>query len=283
MKRMDETERVIRDLQAKPGAAVYSRILADATAAPFQATKETSQRAMRPRSIDMIRKHIKGFVAASAAAAIVLAGMFVWMTAGTKPAMSAHAALEEAIRNSETADWVHMSVVVDGKVGEVWFSFHPLKKITKGGPKDQIRYQDSLSGKSFTYDGSSHTITVRDFKPPDPAPQDMFDFLVKNYDKAQKRGAKILWSSENSGTKDLDVATLNEGLETVIAYIDHDSCRIVRLIRKGRGGDGREYNWDYALDYPSKGPGDIYAAGAPRDAKVVTIDSSAAAGQSKSS
>ena len=85
----DGAARVHASLSArqKAGGSVRERVM-----------KTISKRAIRPRRIDVIRRHIRGFATAAAAAAVVLVGMFWWMTGGAKAPMSAYAALEEAVR-----------------------------------------------------------------------------------------------------------------------------------------------------------------------------------------
>ena len=81
--------------EADGAARVYSRLAAAGSTGKSvraRVMQTISQRAFRPRRMDMIRRHMRGFIAAAAAAAVVLAGMFVWMTSGQKPPMSAYAA-----------------------------------------------------------------------------------------------------------------------------------------------------------------------------------------------
>ena len=271
----DEIEQTIQSLRACPGTEADERILADATAALAQATDENSQRATRPRRMDMIRRHMKGFIAAAAAAAVVLVGMFLWMTGGGKPPMSAYAELAQAVANTKAAEWVHYVQEYDGNKVEMWFSFQPFRQALKD--EEHVLYIDGATSKTYYYSSVTKTISV------DPIPgdeglaemmklKDFFSMEMAGVEMTEKEGGKVTKSSETlRGPVLCDVYTVSsdKGGQPWRVYVDAEAQRIMRMEPVADPNVMPSHDFkpvDY--DYPANGPTDIYALGVPKDAKV---------------
>jgi hypothetical protein len=226
-----------------------------------------SKRAIRPRRIDVIRRHIRGFATAAAAAAMVLAGMFWWMTAGTRAHMSAYAALEEAVENSQAAEWVHMAFALDGTQCEIWFSFSPHRKIVKDGSKGEITYADYAAGEKRVYKKLSNSIhTSRVGLSGRENAGSMLDWLSDSMTRAEDDRRYRVTNESAHGVQTWTIAGEREVLS---ASIDTRQKRVTGIVRQETEADGSKRTVRYRVDYPQRGPADIYEAGAPRDATVV--------------
>ena len=201
------------------------------------------------------------------AAAVLLAAALVFFVRPPEQ-VTAYAALAEAVKNSQAAEWVHMTLEVDGKPCEIWFSFSPFRQVTKDSLKRQIRYIDAEVGKEFTYEESANSITVRECRTQAPG-ESLFNWVSMSLKEAEKRGESVTRKLEFFRGKEADVWAVSGDSDTFTAYVDPGQNRIIRIVRTRKESDGQERTLDYTIAYPARGPIDIYEAGAPRGAQVI--------------
>ena len=228
-----------------------------------------SGRAIRPRRMDMVRKHMRGFIAAAAAAAVVLVGMFWWMTSGPKAPMSAWASLSDAVENSKAAEWVHYrsDIQMGGQSIEGWASMQPYRVATKSG--DLLIFVDGAKRKQYVYDLAAQTITVDDILQSDmPSNQasDYFGAVTANLKEMEAKGFAVTREQKTVDGKAYEVYKCDLGTAgmTMMIAVDPAERRVASIEMGGMVGAGH-----MVFNYPGTGPEDIYALGAPKEASVV--------------
>ena len=219
-----------------------------------------------------------------AAAVICLAVLGLWwLSSSPDMASSAYAEMLEAVGNTQAAEWVHIDVE-GSEVREGWISFRPYRQCY--ATAKQVIYEDGLSGRLYSYEQSSQTITVKllDRNAGMREKSGLLDFISTAIDTwAKKRGAEVLKNLETIEGKDYTIYSVKvtgqpkEGLLEV--KIDSEINRVVRV--KFAGGSLPE-PIIMRFDYPETGPADIYELGVPRDAKIVDLTKPQESGETES-
>ena len=216
-----------------------------------------------------MKKHWPKLAAVAAVLAVAVFGSWLFQT-GPDMASSAYAELIQAVDNISEVEWVHVDI--DGfEVREGWMSFRPYRQCY--ATAKQVIYEDGPSGRQYSYEQSSQTITV-ELLDGDASMRQKSSFLSFTSTALdtwkQNERAEVLKNHETVEGKDYTIYTVRitkqpkEGLLEVT--IDSEAKRVVRVKLAG-GSLPEPIIW--RLDYPQTGPADIYALGVPRDAKIV--------------
>ncbi len=271
MKHTNDLEHSIENLRATTSSDTDQRILTDASAALAQSTQiahPTKHPNLWIRRTVIMKKHWTKFAAVAAVLAVAVLGSWLFQTSPDM-ARSAYAELAQAFDNISAAEWVHVDV--EGfEIRECWISFRPYRQCY--ATAKQVIYEDGSSGRQYSYDQSSQTITV-ELLDSDADIRERSSFLSvisTMIDTWRKAGAEVLENRKTVEGKDYNIYTAKytkqpkEGLLEVT--IDSETKQIV-LVRFVGGSLSEPVTW--RLDYPETGPADIYALGVPRDAKIV--------------
>ncbi len=159
------------------------------------------------------------------------------------------------VGNTQAAEWVHIDVE-GSEVREGWISFRPYRQCY--ATAKQVIYEDGLSGRLYSYEQSSQTITVKLLDRNASIREkgsflDAMTILIDTW--AKKKGAEVLKNRETIEGKDYTIYSVKvtgqpkEGLLEV--KIDSEINRVVRV--KFAGGSLPE-PIIMRFDYPETGP-----------------------------
>ena len=200
------------------------------------------------------------------AAVIVALALGIWLLTGRGFVKSAYAEVDEAIANTEAAEWAHIRSNYMGKESESWFSTAPPRFMTRGN--GQILWIDASTRRQLTYTASTRTLKIT-WLPEEVAgafkKKSFLHLMLGVFEQARtKQGAKIERRRETVGNNTylLYTLTLPQKEQVVGLRVDPTTKRIVSMSAKD--ASGLEFRVD--VDYPQSGPADIYALGVPRNA-----------------
>jgi len=209
------------------------------------------------------------------AAAICLLAFVGWVLLGRNGGMdSAYAELDRALENSRTEEWVH--IVVEKEGAEEWYLYRPGQ--TRHFAKDdgRIVIRDYQTYLKHVYEPAERTITISDFRP-GPSyreAESFYEMLMFQLEIEKAEGAAIEKTDEAIDGKSYTAFTItrNAAPHALRWLVDPKLLRLVRVehipLDPTQAGAGMLV---IDVNYPAEGPADIYALGAPRDAKIVDL------------
>ena len=218
--------------------------------------------ALSGRRVHTARRWALRAIVAGAAAATIVIAMLVGLTPNPGPQGSAYAELIQAVENARKAQWTHF-LEMDGS--ENWVSFKPFLLFSKKDGK--VTSIDKKANVQQEYDPDTKTLTLSLPTLGDRLDTDadnMLDAIVHRIEDPES-GVKVVKSTEKINGRDTTVYT--------VTFKEDKKERTLRLFvdpEKKRWIGGEDWNKKtFEVDYPEKGPADIYALGVPKDAKVV--------------
>lgn len=221
----------------------------------------------------------------AAAACAVITLVVVWLffaSSGSVP--SAYAELIQAIENSTTVEWVHLSITEyagqeeNGKwtgvesteiyAKEQWLSFRPFR-VYSIGTTGVISLDDYPNRRGYAYDPKTNTLTIG------------YENGGEHMQEYSLRGAMNRFMSEFV-TADVTKVPVRAGERALTAFyvqtspyadrilwlVDPQTELILRFEKIDYEDKGKQV---IIYDYPETGPADIYALGVPRDPEVVDL------------
>ncbi len=267
----EELERRLKEVRLKTSAGLDARVkkLGERLGRGSRGAEETVPRTRR-------RLFVRFGKVAGAAAALVVVLAAWWLIGKHDHALepSAYADLEEAVKNTKAAEWVHMKGTIGEQEFEAWASFQPFRVLMKAG--DIVAVADGLTGTVSAYDAASRTIRIDDRAVTEDDPlqgvTSLFDAAMKEIETAKERGqaeARIEEREEIVGKRTKKVFTITDrkGDETRIT-IDPALRRVICIEHTTAEGK-REVELN--VDYPETAPPDIYALGVPADARILDM------------
>jgi len=200
--------------------------------------------------------------ALAGACAIALAALLLSTVGGRGG--TAYAQVEEAIRNSSKAEWVHW---IEGRT-ERWFSARPPRVALKF-PGGELRYIAYEANRQVSYTPENRTITIS-WEPQREELEgvaSLLDVLLAEVERQKEQGNLLEVSSGEVGGRPCQVFALNTAEGRGRLFVDMERRRLIRTEVQTPGGELLTAQFDY----PEEGPQSIYDLGAPRDARVVDL------------
>ena len=262
-----ELERRLRAIRLGTSERLDARVKALAERLQPASTAGTS---CVPRIRRRLVTRLGKLTAAVAAGCVLVA--FAWGFLGKLgPMPSAYGELMEAAENSQKAEWLHAQGTVSGEDVEMWGSLRPLRSFVKRG--DHVKALDAEAHRQYTYDPATNTLTIQYMPgaPPELA-QNFLAVVMARLERSEKEGrVQITMSREVVGGAQHAVytVTLIDGGQQATLTVDASTQRLVKMESQEAQGPFGPGPFEIEFDYPQTGPRDIYAAGVPRDAKVV--------------
>jgi hypothetical protein len=270
----DELEQKLRGIRLTTSAALDERItsLIESSAFAHDAGApgdSASAPIFHPR-----RPWLKLTLGLAAAILLAVAATWYFGNGHTLPVVpSAYAELEEALRNTAAAEWIHYKLEEHGKISEVWASFRPNREFTVTG-KD-IRAYDGQALLYISYDAETNSITtmnINENQLPFGNAESLVAGLSAQVEQFTKAGEGTVKKEQvlRDGKKQLVVTlTAEEGLGYGKYTIDLETNRVLRMefLRENAVDGDKPQVID--IDYPENGPEDIYALGVPRNAVIL--------------
>jgi RNA polymerase sigma factor (sigma-70 family) len=209
-------------------------------------------------------------------AAIVATQIHQPSTRSGTSAPTTQALLNEVLANHKSATWVHARNDTAKPPMETWIAFRPYRQAIRY--PDRLEYLDDSAQCSYLYDPAIRTITIEPGATSDPFFQnlinknDLLEMFVGMFDYWQQRGAKLTQSQQTVDGKAIIFLTLTPPRDrpgnTLQLRIDATSKRVLNARLEG---PDQPVALNIDLDYPAAGPADIYALGAPRDARIIDL------------
>ncbi|HUW20609.1 MAG TPA: hypothetical protein VMW16_15030 [Sedimentisphaerales bacterium] len=235
----------------------------------------------------IMKSKITKVAAAAAIVIAVISGLRFVGGPGIVP--SAYAELMQAIENSATGEWIHLSTIeYEGHKDngewtwlesetetwdrEKWYSFRPFRTYyvrATGETTTEIGLINHADRRAHSYNPKTNTLTIGYENAPDPAEGGGAEEFLK----------VVLAANTNSDV--IKKAETIEGKDVTVLYdgADHDQCRWVVDPEANRIVQFQKVAYDdekgrmtlTIWEYPDSGPADIYALGVSRDANVVDL------------
>ena len=197
-------------------------------------------------------------------------------------------ALADVIEAMLNAEWVHYHFVIDvtgvdekiakktSKGWEGWQSVNPLRRIEKHN-NGKIYFTEENKGKTSRYDPQTNTITIIEYKPPSTSQQGytvLADMYIEQIAEVEKQGGKVKYEEgvyEGSPVKIISIDfTSGGGKRTKMSIIVDPETHLPKIVTAQQWFKGQYLGLiSGTFDYPDDSPGDIYALGVPRTAKII--------------
>jgi hypothetical protein len=211
----------------------------------------------------------RGIVAAACIAMAIAAGGILFHAAQPSPA---YAELAKAVATTKAAEWVHLRGTLPdhSTEGQLWISFRPYRRLFSAGGR--LGVSDGVSQTSQFYDPAEGTIQIL------PMQRDKWASTADSFYQATMA---YMEQEVADGTSQLvcNEVTIDGKSYTQFETVSRDSTRGILRILVDRA-DGRvasimagpaDKPIAAKVDYPATAPADLYALGAPRDAKIVSL------------
>ena len=282
MKEMDagELQRRLEEIRVAPSSELDESIrrMADAAESAETAAAIKVVPAADPGWARLLRSRLFRVAACLALASVAALG--VWRVSARRWEImpSAFAQAEEALANTKAANWIHVHGTSFGETMEVWISGNAGRAFKKYG-NGLLEVDDMSAAQQYDYSPVTNLITVSQISEKLP-PRfmgkltflEMFEGQLKT---AQEQG--LLEVTRGQLTIDGRTYTLlrlkpkpalaKSGWRLSDIAVDPVEKRIVQW-EMFDAEDGKSAGI-LQFDYPAVGPEDIYALGAPKEARVV--------------
>jgi len=203
--------------------------------------------------------------------ASVLAALVIWLCRPETQLVSvAYAEFQAVLKKSDPADWVHF-FEADGR--EIWQSFHPYPRIYSNSA-GRVYATDRRTNRHYDYDAAKNTLTVS--FPRLPGDSERFNSFAEFILDQIERWARIPTIQVGKGTATFNgkavtvyllTGTDDRGVKgTAKYYFDPQTNRVVGAEKSTLGGWLKQR---LTVDYPARGPADVYEVGVPRHAKII--------------
>jgi hypothetical protein len=195
-------------------------------------------------------------------------------------------ALADVIEAMHNAEWAHYHFVIDvtgvdekiakntpSKGWEGWQSVNPLRSIEKHN-NGKIYFTEENKGKTSYYDLGTNTITYKNLSTSQQDYAGIGDVYIKQISAVEKQGGKVNYEEgiyEGYPVIIISVDfTSGGGKRTKMSIIVDPETHLPKKLTAQQWLKGQyEGLISGTFDYPDDGPGDIYALGVPRTAKII--------------
>jgi hypothetical protein len=281
-------ENMLRRLRYTTAAERQQKTLADLFDA-LGGSQEQSPATGRPKiwRIIMRSRATKPAIAAAVVFMAVLVITSDWMKM-TAPAFGLEQ-IGKAMKQVEHSHFVLTVEFVDpnavaamGKRPDGWQSWtsrNPPRQIEKR-PNGTITCKELDTGRVLRYDPEGNVIVVEQGEPTSAELLQMsaMDLLIKGLEDVEKHGAKVEYGKSVYEGRPVTTVTIDynppQGMHSILSLVVDPDTHLMRKmtweqidVKKGWRSVASG-----VADYPDSGPADIYAAGAPREAKVMVAD-----------
>ncbi len=230
---------------------------------------------------------IKSPVTKIAAAAVIIISLSLIFNNGTVNITTPAFGLDDVVVALKKAQWMHIKYEITElpetispeeikRLPETWISVNPHRMIQIFGNGNMAFSEDEL-GKETRYDPESNKITITyKSRASDVQPSSIENLLFNQISDVEKRGGKVTYTDDvfqgNPVTViNIDTSHLSEsGFGLKLSMFVDPQTRLPKKITLEKV-DGQSLITSGIIDYPEKGPVDIYELGAPQDAEVVVI------------
>ena len=279
----DELQRRLEEIRVAPSRELDESVrrMADAAEDAETAAANKAAPAADPGWARLLRSRLFRI-----AACLVLAGgvaLTLWRVSAKRWEImpSAYAQMEEAFANSKAANWIHVHGSISGESVELWLSKNPYRSFKKEG-NGQLEVFDFSAGRQYAFSPVTRLIITSQISeklPPEMMGKTTFlDIFEAGIKAAQDQGiAQVTRGQRTTDGKTYtvvklvpkhDYASVNKGFapsqEIVIDPLEKRVVQVEVFEKDGGKSIGM-----IQFDYPAVGPEDIYALGAPKDARVV--------------
>ena len=234
-------------------------------------------------------KIIKSPIAKIAAAAVIIIAAILMLRNGSVDITTPAFGVQDVLDAIKKTEWMHIKYEITElhsetaapediiRPPETWISVNPHRMIQIFGNGNMAFSEDEL-GKETRYAPESNKITITyKSRASDVKPSSIENLLFNQISDVEKRGGKVTYTDDvfqgNPVTViNIDTSHLSEsGFGLKLSMFVDPQTRLPKKITLEKV-DGQSMIASGIIDYPEKGPVDIYELGAPQDAEVVVID-----------
>jgi hypothetical protein len=238
-------------------------------------------------NLEYIKKRIiKSPITKITTAAVIIIAAILILQNGSVNITSTAFGLDDVITALRKAQWMHVKYEIKElpetnipeeiiRPPETWISVNPHRVVQIFG-NGNISFREGESGIETAYDLKSNKITVTYYsKVSDVRPSSIESLLFDQISGIEKRGGIVTYSDDLLQDKpvtviNVDTTNVSESGLSLSLIVDPQTCLPIKFTL--RSVDGQSVIASGIIDYPEKGPFDIYELGAPQDAEVVVID-----------
>ena len=189
--------------------------------------------------------------------------------------------LAKAIEKMTKSSWVYSTIETHSEQGKkirhIWKSFDAHIDIIKEHD-GKIKYADYSKKVVYEYNPNSKTIT-KSFHTDNyilPGPKTPFEMLLQIIGSVNNRKGKL--TSEKMRINGIEAELIrivykdNPNAESTLIFRDVQKNLLTKIeVQAIQPRTGEKFTILETFEYPEHGPDDIYAVGAPRDAKIMDI------------